>query len=171
MERGQRIAIVGANGIGKTTFVKSIIGQIKPYEGEVETGDNLEIGYFEQEIKGKNDHSCIEEIWKEFPSWSQYEVRAALAKCGLTTNHIESKIMVLSGGEQAKVRLCKILNKTTNVLILDEPTNHLDVDAKEELKRALKEYKGGILLISHEPEFYRDVATEIWNLEQYSTRF
>lgn len=170
MERGQRIAIVGANGIGKTTFMKSILGQIKPYEGEVELGDTLEIGYFEQEIKGKNDRSCIEEIWQEFPSWTQFEIRAALAKCGLTTNHIESKMMVLSGGEQAKVRLCKILNRETNILLLDEPTNHLDVDAKDELKRSLKEYKGGILLISHEPEFYQDVATEIWNLEQYSTK-
>ncbi|TJX15396.1 ABC-F family ATP-binding cassette domain-containing protein [Tissierella creatinini] len=170
MQRGQRIAIVGANGIGKTTFMKSILGLIKPYSGEVELGDTLQIGYFEQEAKGKNDRSCIEEIWQEFPGWTQYEVRAALAKCGLTTNHIESKVMVLSGGEQAKVRLCKILNRETNILLLDEPTNHLDVDAKEELKRALKDYKGGILLISHEPEFYQDVATEIWNLEQYSTK-
>lgn len=170
MERGQRIAIVGANGIGKTTFMKSILNIIKPYSGEVELGDTLQIGYFEQEIKEKNERSCIEEIWQDFPGWTQYEVRAALAKCGLTTNHIESKVMVLSGGEQAKVRLCKIMNKESNILLLDEPTNHLDVDAKEELKRALKEYKGGILLISHEPEFYQDVATDIWNLEQYSTK-
>lgn len=170
MERGQRIAIIGANGIGKTTFMKSILGLIKPFEGEVELGSTLEIGYYEQEIKGKNTRSCIEEIWQEFPSWTQFEVRAALAKCGLTTNHIESKIMVLSGGEQAKVRLCKILNRESNILLLDEPTNHLDVDAKDELKRSLKEYKGGILLISHEPEFYQDVATEIWDLEQYSTK-
>lgn len=170
MERGQKIAIVGANGIGKTTFIKSILGQIKPCKGEVELGDTLEIGYFEQEIKGKNHRTCIEEIWQEFPSWNQHEIRSALAKCGLTTDHIESKVMVLSGGEQAKVRLCKILNRETNILLLDEPTNHLDVDAKEELKRALKDYKGGILLISHEPEFYHDVATEIWNLEQYTTK-
>jgi ATPase subunit of ABC transporter with duplicated ATPase domains len=170
MERGQRIAITGANGIGKTTFLKAILGQIKPYEGEVELGDTLEIGYFEQEIKEKNKRSCIEEIWQEFPSWTQFEVRSALAKCGLTTDHIESKVMVLSGGEQAKVRLCKILNRESNILLLDEPTNHLDVDAKEELKRALKKYKGGMLLISHEPEFYQDVATEIWNLEKYSTK-
>lgn len=170
MERGQRIAITGANGIGKTTFLKSILGQIKPYKGEVELGDTLEIGYFEQEIKEKNKRSCIEEIWEEFPSWTQFEVRSALAKCGLTTDHIESKIMVLSGGEQAKVRLCKILNRESNILLLDEPTNHLDIDAKEELKRALKKYKGGVLLISHEPEFYQDVATEIWDLEEYSTK-
>ena len=78
--------------------------------------------------------------------------------------------MVLSGGEQAKVRLCKILNSETNILLLDEPTNHLDVDAKEELKRALKAYKGGILIISHEPDFYNDVATDIWNCENWSTK-
>ena len=170
MERGQKIALIGANGLGKTTLLRSILGQIKSVSGEVELGDNLQIGYFEQEIKDKNNNSCIEEIWHEFPGLSQYEVRAALAKCGLTTKHIESKVMVLSGGEQAKVRLCKLINKETNILILDEPTNHLDVDAKEELKRALKAYKGGILLISHEPDFYHDVATEIWNCESWTTK-
>ena len=81
-----------------------------------------------------NTTTCIEEIWKEFPSYTQYQVRSALAKCGLTTKHIESQVRVLSGGEQAKVRLCKLINRETNVLLLDEPTNHLDVDAKEELK-------------------------------------
>ena len=171
MERGQRIALVGANGIGKTTLLKSILGLIKPYSGEVELGENLEIGYYEQEPKEKNNHTCIEEVWTEFPSWVQFEIRSALAKCGLTTNHIESKVMVLSGGEQAKVRLCKIINRETNILLLDEPTNHLDIDAKEELKRALKDYKGAILLISHEPEFYNEVATEVWNCEKWSTKF
>lgn len=151
-------------------MLKSILGLIKPYSGEVKLGDTLQIGYFEQEIKDKNNNSCIEEIWQEFPGWSQYEVRSALAKCGLTTKHIESKVMVLSGGEQAKVRLCKLINKETNILLLDEPTNHLDVEAKEELKRALKAYKGAILLISHEPEFYQDVATEIWNCENWTTK-
>lgn len=170
MERGQKIALTGANGLGKTTLLRSILGEIKPFSGEVELGDNLQIGYFEQEIKDKNNNSCIEEIWQEFPGLNQFEIRAALAKCGLTTKHIESKVMVLSGGEQAKVRLCKLINKETNVLILDEPTNHLDVDAKEELKRALKAYKGSILLISHEPEFYKDVATDIWNCENWTTK-
>ncbi|QSX09471.1 ABC-F family ATP-binding cassette domain-containing protein [Alkalibacter rhizosphaerae] len=167
MERGQRVAITGANGIGKTTLIRSILGQIPSYDGDIELGHTLQIGYFEQEVKEKNSRTCIEEIWEEFPGWTQFEARAALAKCGLTTNHIESKMMVLSGGEQAKVRLCKVLNVETNILFMDEPTNHLDVDAKEELKRALKAYKGGILLISHEPEFYQDVATEIWNLEEF----
>ncbi|WP_213469388.1 ABC-F family ATP-binding cassette domain-containing protein [Paenibacillus dendritiformis] len=170
MERGQKIALVGANGIGKTTLLRSILGEIPAISGSVERGDNLDIGYFEQEVKDANYNTCIEEIWSEFPSFTQFEVRAALAKCGLTTKHIESKIAVLSGGEKAKVRLCKLVNIETNLLVLDEPTNHLDVDAKEELKRALKAYKGSILLISHEPEFYRDVVTETWNCESWTTK-
>lgn len=170
LERGQKVAIIGANGLGKTTLLKSILGQIPSISGKVDTGEFLHIGYFEQEIKEANYNTCIEEVWKEFPSYTQYEVRAALAKCGLTTQHIESKVVVLSGGEQAKVRLCKLINKETNFLVLDEPTNHLDVDAKEELKRALNAFKGTILLISHEPEFYRDVVSDVWNLEQWTTK-
>jgi ATPase subunit of ABC transporter with duplicated ATPase domains len=169
MERGQKVALVGANGIGKTTLLKSILGLIKPVDGTVERGDYQEIGYFEQEAKDP-DKTCIDEVWQDFPSFTQAEVRAALAKCGLTTKHIESKIVVLSGGEKAKVRLCKLINRETNILVLDEPTNHLDVDAKEELKRALQAYKGSILLISHEPEFYQDVATDVWNCESWTTK-
>lgn len=170
MERGHKIALVGANGIGKTTLLKSILGLIPPLKGSVELGENLLIGYFEQEIKGENKNTCIEEIWEEFPSFSQYEVRAALARCGLTTKHIESQVRVLSGGEQAKVRLCKLMNRETNILLLDEPTNHLDVDAKEELKRALNEYRGSVLLISHEPEFYQDIVNEVWDCSKWTTK-
>lgn len=170
MERGQKIALVGANGIGKTTLLKSILGLIPAPSGEVLRGDYLEIGYFEQEAKLVPDRTCIEELWSEFPHMGQAEVRAALAKCGLTTKHIESKVTVLSGGEKAKLQLSKLMNKPSNVLLLDEPTNHLDVDAKDELKRALKNYGGSILLISHEPEFYRDVVTDIWNGESWTTK-
>jgi len=170
MERGEKIALVGANGIGKTTLLKSILGLIPSLEGKAELGDYLQIGYFEQEMAPGNTTTCIEEIWKEFPSLTQYQVRSALAKCGLTTKHIESQIRVLSGGEQAKVRLCKLINRETNILLLDEPTNHLDVDAKEELKRALQAYKGAILLICHEPEFYQDVVDKVWDCSQWSTK-
>ena len=142
MERGQKIALVGTNGIGKTTLLKSILGLLPSLKGECELGENLELGYFEQEVKGENKNTCIEELWEEFPSFTQYEVRSALAKCGLTTKHIESQVRVLSGGEQAKVRLCKLINRDTNFLLLDEPTNHLDVDAKDALKKALQEYRG-----------------------------
>lgn len=170
MERGEKIALVGANGIGKTTLLKSILGLIPAFSGKVHLGDYQHIGYFEQESDTKNTTSCIEEIWKEFPSWTQYEVRSALAKCGLTTKHIESQFRVLSGGEQAKVRLCKILNTPTNILLLDEPTNHLDVDAKAELKRALNDYSGTILLICHEPDFYQDIVQQVWQCSEWSTK-
>lgn len=170
MERGQKIVLTGANGIGKTTLLKSILGLIPPLSGNVTQGDYLEIGYFEQEMSGSGDNSCIEEIWQEFPGFTQYEVRSALAKCGLTTKHIESRIKVLSGGEQAKVRLCKLLNRPTNLLLLDEPTNHLDVDAKEELKRSLCAYKGSILMVCHEPEFFEGLATDVWDCTKWTTR-
>ena len=170
MERGQKIVLTGANGIGKTTLLKSILGLIPPLSGSVTQGDYLEIGYFEQEMSGSGDNSCIEEIWQEFPGFTQYEVRSALAKCGLTTKHIESRVKVLSGGEQAKVRLCKLLNRPTNLLLLDEPTNHLDVDAKEELKRSLCAYKGSILMVCHEPEFFEGLATDVWDCTKWTTR-
>ena len=131
MERGSKIVLTGANGIGKTTLLKSILGLIPPISGEVEQGDYLEIGYFEQEMAGV-DTTCLEEIWQEFPAYTQYEVRSALAKCGLT--------------------------------------NHLDVDAKDELKRALKEYKGSILMVCHEPEFYEGLASEVWDCTKWTTR-
>ncbi|MCD8170731.1 MAG: ATP-binding cassette domain-containing protein, partial [Clostridiales bacterium] len=170
MERGQKIVLVGANGIGKTTLLKSILGLTPAMSGTVELGDYLSIGYFEQEMAPGNTTTCLEEIWKEFPSYTQYQVRSALAKCGLTTKHIESQVRVLSGGEQAKVRLCKLINRESNVLLLDEPTNHLDVDAKDELKRALKAYKGSILLICHEPEFYEGLATDVWYCKEWALR-
>ena len=170
MERGQKIVLTGANGIGKSTLLKSILGLIKPLSGDVEQGDYLEIGYFEQETPAGIETTCLEEIWQEFPGYTQYEVRSALAKCGLTTKHIESKVKVLSGGEQAKVRLCKLINRESNILVLDEPTNHLDVDAKDELKRALMAYKGSILMVCHEPEFYDGLATDVWDCGKWTTR-
>ena len=170
MERGQKIALIGANGIGKSTLLKSILGLIPSLSGSVTQGDYLSIGYFQQETDQKVTTTCIDEIWQEFPSYSQYEVRSALAKCGLTTKHIESLVKVLSGGEQAKVRLCKLINRETNVLLLDEPTNHLDVDAKAELKRALAAYKGSILLVCHEPEFYEGLVTDVWDCTKWTTK-
>ena len=170
MERGQKIVLTGANGIGKTTLLKSILGLLPSISGPGEQGDYLNIGYFEQEMTGDGTKTCIETLWDEFPSFSQYEVRSALAKCGLTTKHIESQVRVLSGGEQAKVRLCKLINRETNVLLLDEPTNHLDTDAKDELKRALIDYNGSILMVCHEPDFYDGLATDVWDCTRWTTK-
>ncbi len=153
LERGQKVAVVGTNGLGKTTLLRTILGEIKPVSGKVELGDFLSPAYYAQESERDSDKSALESFWSEFPSYTNGEVRAALAKCGLTAEHIESQMKVLSGGENAKVRLAKLMQRPANWLVLDEPTNHLDVDAKEELKKALKEYRGTILLVCHEPSF------------------
>lgn len=170
LERGQKVAIRGVNGLGKTTLLKTLIGLIPPISGKVLLGEYLYPGYFEQESGRDNDNTAIEEVWNEYPGLTNFEVRAALARCGLTNEHITSKMMVLSGGENAKVRLCKLMLKEINWLVLDEPTNHLDVDAKAELKRALQEFKGTVLLVSHEPDFYEDWVTEVWNVEDWTTK-
>ena len=152
IERGEKIVLTGANGIGKTTLLKSILGLIPSLGGDVELGDYLEIGYFEQEMPKGNTNSCIQEIWEEFPSYTQYEVRASLAKCGLTTKHIESLVRVLSGGEQAKVRLCKIINRETNLLVLDEPLSYIDKRFEHQLYDIIGQLAGDttIVLVSHE---------------------
>lgn len=170
LERGEKIAIKGVNGLGKSTLLKTLLGIIKPISGQVILDDYLELGYFEQESSRDNRNTAIQEIWNEYPSMTNREVRAALARCGLTNEHITSLMMVLSGGENAKVRLCKLMLKDVNCLVLDEPTNHLDIEAKEELKKALKQFNGTILLVSHEPEFYEDIVNQVWNLEQWTTK-
>ncbi|MBP2622866.1 ABC-F family ATP-binding cassette domain-containing protein [Streptococcus oricebi] len=167
-ERNQKIAIIGANGIGKTTLLKSLLGLLPALAGQIERGDYLEVGYFEQEVAGDKRQTPLQAVWDAFPAMNQAEVRAALARCGLTAKHIESQIQVLSGGEQAKVRLCLLMNRENNVLVLDEPTNHLDVDAKEELKRALQAYKGSILMVCHEPDFYEGWVSQVWDFNQLS---
>ncbi len=169
IERNQKIAIRGVNGLGKSTLLNTILGRIEPISGEVEQGQFVEVGYFKQEEESSNK-TALDEFWDEFPSLTNAEARAALARCGLTTDHITSKMKVLSGGENAKVRLAKIMNREINVLVLDEPTNHLDIDAKDELKRAVREFQGTVVMVSHEPDFYMDVATEIWDVEEWTTK-
>ena len=169
IERNQKIAIRGVNGLGKSTLLNTILGKIQPICGEVEHGQFLEIGYFKQEEESSNT-PALNEFWDEFPSFTNAEARAALARCGLTNDHITSQMRVLSGGENAKVRLAKIMNREINFLVLDEPTNHLDIDAKEELKRAIKEFQGTVVMVSHEPDFYMDIATEIWDVENWTTK-
>ena len=170
LERGQKIALKGMNGIGKSTLLRTLLGMTKPFDGQVELGDYLEVGYFEQESSMDNYNTALDDVWQEYPVLTNYEVRQALAKCGLTTEHITSQVRVLSGGEAAKVRLCKLMLKDINFLVLDEPTNHLDVEAKDELKKAIKEFKGTVLLVCHEPEFYSDVVDDVWNIEDFTTK-
>lgn len=171
MERGKKIALRGTNGLGKSTLLKTLLGIIPPVAGSVEQGDFVSVGYFEQESSKGNQNTALEELWQEYPGLTNAQVRAALAACGLTSDRITTKMTALSGGEAAKVRLCKIMQKNVNLLVLDEPTNHLDVEAKDELKRALQDYKGTLLLVSHEPEFYEDWVDEVWNIESWSTKW
>ncbi len=169
VECGQKIAIRGVNGLGKSTLLKTLLKLIPPVSGTVEHDQFVDFGYFEQEEEATSQ-TALQTIWDAFPAMTNGEVRAALAKCGLTTEHITSQMKVLSGGENAKVRLCRVMLKSVNLLVLDEPTNHLDVDAKEALKEAVRAYRGTVLLVSHEPEFYMDVADEIWSLEDWTTK-
>lgn len=165
--KGEHLVIKGINGIGKSTLIKTLLGIIKPYSGDVERSTTITLGYFEQEVEG-NKNTPRDEIWDNFPMLSQGEVHAALAACGLTSEYIESQIITLSGGEAAKVRLCKLTIGEYNCLVLDEPTNHLDVLAKEALSEAINNYKGTILLVCHEAEFYQSVASRVINLEEYA---
>ncbi|MBO9610713.1 MAG: ABC-F family ATP-binding cassette domain-containing protein, partial [Paenibacillaceae bacterium] len=169
IERGDKIAIIGCNGVGKSTLLKTILGRIKPFDGQTYLGDFLFPAYFEQEVKAGNV-TPIDDVWNEFSHMNQNEVRGALARCGLKNEHITRPMSMLSGGEQAKVRLCKLLMRESNWLVFDEPTNHLDVVAKEELQRALQAYKGTVLLVCHEPEFYEGWVSKVWDVEQWASK-
>ena len=147
-----------------------MLGIIKPVSGQIEHGEFVTTGYFEQESATGNMNTALDELWQAYPGMTNFEVRAALASCGLTNEHITTKMTALSGGEAAKVRLAKVMQSPVNLLVLDEPTNHLDVEAKKELQRALKEYKGTILLVSHEPAFYEEWVDSVWNIESWSTK-
>lgn len=169
-ERGKKIAIRGANGLGKTTLIKTILGVIPPFTGNVELDPFLIPGYYMQEDSCTSRKTPMEEIWDENPAMSHGEVRSALARCGLTSDHLTNQMQVLSGGECVKVRLCNLMLKSYNCLLLDEPTNHLDVDAKESLVKALQSFKGSMLLVCHEPEFYQDWVDEIWDVQQWTLK-
>lgn len=157
--KGQKISIVGANGIGKTTLIKTLIKEIKPISGQVDFGDNLVIGYFKQEVDFPNT-TCFQYVWDLFPVEfrTHQKIRSELAKVGLQKKHIDSDLKKLSGGEQMKMRFCILMNNQYNILVLDEPTNHLDKESKNSLKTALKNYMGTLILVTHEPEFAKDIC-------------
>ena len=148
-------------------MVKSLIGDLKPISGTVTKSPAVDINYFEQEVPG-NRNTPFEEIRDSFPTLNNGEIHYFLAASGLTNQNIESQIITLSGGEAAKVRLCKLTITPSNCLILDEPTNHLDVLAKEALREAIEDYKGTVILVCHEPEFYEGLDVRVINAEEYS---
>ena len=167
--RNQKIGLKGVNGIGKSTLLKTLLGIISPYEGRVDKDPYLEVGYFEQEDYG-NNKTAINDLYDAYPSLNQNEVRNLLARCGLSNEQMMTLTKVLSGGEKAKVRLAKLMVDKYNVLVFDEPTNHLDVLAKESLKEALKNFKGSVILVSHDVDFYQDIVDEVINIENYTLK-
>ena len=166
VRRGDKIAIIGENGAGKSTLIKTLLGDLKPLSGIVTAGQHLQAAYFRQESPASH-HTPLEKLRAFFPDLSEKDIRQTLAISGLTPKHISQPLATLSGGEQAKVRLAELMLSNSNLLVLDEPTNHLDTSAKRALKQALCDYKGTILLVSHEPSFYEDWVTHIWRIEAW----
>ena len=166
VRNGDKMVITGFNGIGKSTLLKTLMGEIKPISGNFKFSDAIKsIGYYEQELNWEDPEEVpLSMISKEFPKLDQKQVRKHLADCAIKQEHVRQPIATLSGGEQAKVKLCKLVLRPCNILILDEPTNHLDMDTKEELKKALQEFEGTVILVSHEAAFYEDLATRIVNI-------
>lgn len=167
LQRGEKIALAGHNGIGKTTTLKTLLGKLQAISGTISLSDRLLPAYFDQQMPATGKHTALEEIWSAYPKLTQKEVRQTLARCGLRSEHIFQKLSLLSGGEQTKVRLCKLMLAESNFLILDEPTNHLDIETKNALQEALECYTGTLLLVSHERDFYQDWITQVWNMEEW----
>lgn len=167
--RHEKIAIIGANGIGKTTLLKTLLGEISALSGVIEKGDYVNFGYFKQEEKFISQ-TTYEYANDNFPyeKRTQQIIRRELGKVGLSKDHVDSKVSMLSGGEQAKLRLCVLMNTENNVLVMDEPTNHLDKESKANLKKALIDYPGTIIFVCHEPEFYQGLATKIYDASEWS---
>lgn len=167
LKRGEKVAIVGRNGVGKTTTLKTLLGKLPKLGGEAKLGDRVRPAYFEQEAASRAEHSALQEVWREYPDLTQKEARQMLARCGLKSEHIFQPMKALSGGEQTKVRLCKLMLADSNWLVLDEPTNHLDVEAQGALREALESYAGTVLVVSHDPAFYEGWVTQVWDVEAW----
>lgn len=163
---GVKLAITGFNGIGKSTLLKTLVGELKPIEGSFKIVDDGIIAYFEQEHNFKDPNiTPIMEISNLYPLMDEKDIRSRLARCGITGPLAMQPIKTMSGGEQAKLKLCKIMMQKANILILDEPTNHLDKVAKEDLLEALKKYQGTVIFASHERDFIEKLATKVYNIE------
>lgn len=162
VRRRDRLFILGANGCGKSTLIKLLTGKLTPSAGFIEYGYNVEVGYYDQENQNLNEkNTVIEELWGEYPSLTQTEVRGALARFLFVGDDIEKPISVLSGGERARLTFCKLILSRVNLLILDEPTNHLDIKSREALEEALSEFDGTLIAVSHDRYFIDKLSTRI----------
>ena len=167
VERGDKLGIIGENGIGKSTFLKTIMGEVSSLGGKFIFGDRVNIGYFSQALDNLNyDNSIYEEIDKEFPRLTPNEIRTLLGTFEFSGDDVFKRIKDLSGGEKVRVSLCKILYKKPNVLILDEPTNHLDIISKDTIEKMLTSYKGTIIMVSHDRYLIKNVCNKLLVMEQ-----
>ena len=172
MKRGQRLGIIGENGIGKSTLLKTLIGQTDKLGGSFSFGRDVEIGYFDQLMaQFSSEKSVLDELWDEFPTLTQTEARNALGAFLFSGDDVFKKVSMLSGGERVRLALCKILKRRPNFLILDEPTNHMDIIGKETLESMLKDYSGTIIFVSHDRYFVKQVSTILLVMEENNTRF
>ncbi|WP_270584157.1 ABC-F family ATP-binding cassette domain-containing protein [Bacillus smithii] len=170
INRGESIALVGPNGVGKTTLLKTIIGLLQPIKGSVQFGTNVEIGYYDQEQANlTSNKTVLHELWDDFPDYNEKEIRTVLGNFLFSGDHVLKTVSSLSGGEKARLALAKLMMKKANFLILDEPTNHLDLDSREVLENALIDYPGTLLFVSHDRYFINRIATKVIELSPNGT--
>lgn len=170
LKRGEKLGILGGNGLGKSTFLKTIVGKIPALSGEYRFGTNVQIGYFDQQMAMyTSNKTVLDDFWDEYPNLTETEARNALGAFLFSGDDVFKNVNMLSGGEKVRLALCKILKTRLNVLVLDEPTNHMDIVGKETLESMLKDYKGTLIFVSHDRYFVKKVATQLLVFEDGTT--
>lgn len=170
LKRGEKFGILGGNGLGKSTFLKTIVGKIPALSGEYRFGTNVQIGYFDQQMAMyTSNKTVLDDFWDEYPNLTETEARNALGAFLFSGEDVFKNVNMLSGGEKVRLALCKILKTRPNVLVLDEPTNHMDIVGKETLESMLKDYKGTLIFVSHDRYFVKKVATQLLVFEDGTT--
>ena len=170
LKRGEKLGILGGNGLGKSTFLKTIVGKIPALSGEYRFGTNVQIGYFNQQMAMyTSNKTVLDDFWDEYPNLTETEARNALGAFLFSGDDVFKNVNMLSGGEKVRLALCKILKTRPNVLVLDEPTNHMDIVGKETLESMLKDYKGTLIFVSHDRYFVKKVATQLLVFEDGTT--
>lgn len=170
LKRGEKLGILGGNGLGKSTFLKTIVGKIPALSGEYRFGTNVQIGYFDQQMAMyTSNKTVLDDFWDEYPNLTETEARNALGAFLFSGEDVFKNVNMFSGGEKVRLALCKILKTRPNVLVLDEPTNHMDIVGKETLESMLKDYKGTLIFVSHDRYFVKKVATQLLVFEDGTT--
>lgn len=166
VNRGERIALVGPNGVGKTTLLKTILGNLTPADGTIQIGTNVDIGYYDQEQQAlTSSNTVLDELWDEYPEVDEKDVRTILGNFLFSGDDVLKLVHSLSGGEKARLSLAKLMMQKANLLVLDEPTNHLDIDSKEILESALMDFPGTIIFVSHDRYFINKITDQVVEMQ------